>query len=68
MNDRASLTPRLRNGRSGRSDLPHGTMTKRMVSLISSLIHVRVPAYITVHYCSLSRIDRPSWSVLYGHP
>jgi hypothetical protein len=68
MSDRASLPPRSGSGRSGRSDLPRGTVTMRMVSLISSLIHVRVPAYITVYSCSLSRIDRPSWSVLDSHP
>jgi DNA-directed RNA polymerase specialized sigma24 family protein len=38
------------------------------LSLISSLIHVRVPASITVYYPALSRSYRRAWSALDGHP
>jgi len=40
------------------------TVAGRPVSLILSLIHVRVSGSITVYYRALSRIYRPSWSVL----
>ncbi len=59
---------RLGSGRSGHSDLRRGTVTRRTVSLISSLIHVRVPGSITVYYRALSWVYGPSWSVLDGHP
>jgi hypothetical protein len=38
------------------------------VSLIPSLIHVRIPASITVYDRVLSRVYTPAWSVLDGHP
>lgn len=50
------------------SGLALATSAGRAVSLISSLVYVRVPASITVHYRALSRVDGPSWSVLNGHP
>jgi hypothetical protein len=38
------------------------------VSLISSLIHVRVPTSITGYHRVLNRVYRPTWPVLDGHP
>jgi hypothetical protein len=64
----ATATPRLGSGRSGPLGWDLATGTGRTVSLISSLIHVRVPASITVYYRALNRVNRPSWSVLDGHP
>ena len=49
-------------------DPPRPTVAVRPVSLILSLIHVRVPASITGYYWALSRVCRPSWPVLDGHP
>ena len=40
----------------------------RAVSLIPSLIHVRVPGSITVYDRALSRVDGPAWPVLDNHP
>ena len=50
------------------SSAPHGARGSRLSLPISSLIHVRAPASITVYYRALSRVGRPSWSVLDGHP
>ena len=38
------------------------------VSLISSLIHVRIPGSITVRCRALSRLNRPAWPVVDGLP
>jgi hypothetical protein len=61
-------TPRLGSGRSGPLDLLLAAGSGRTVSLISSLIHVRVLGSITVYHRSLSRVNRQSWSVMDGHP
>jgi hypothetical protein len=68
LQSKASLTSRFEDGASGRPDLPFATVTGRTVSLISSLIHVRVTESTTVYYRALSRIYRPAWPVLHGHP
>ena len=66
--DRTRQVRECKSGRSGRLDLPIATGDEQVVSLISSLIHVRVPASMTVYYRALSRVNRPPWSVLDGHP
>ena len=50
--------------RSGRLNLPLTTGDGRTVSLILSLIHVRVPASITVYFRALSRVYRPSLALV----
>lgn len=66
--ERASQTPRSEDGRSDRPDLPLVAGAGRTVSLISSLIHVRVPASITVYYRALNWVYTPAWPVLDDHP
>jgi hypothetical protein len=67
VSDRASLTPRLGSERSSRLDWL-AAAAGRAVSLILSLIHVRVPASITVYYRAQTRVYGPSWLVLDRHP
>jgi hypothetical protein len=43
-------------------------VTGGTASLISSLIHVRIPASINVYCRAQSRIDRLSYPILDGHP
>jgi hypothetical protein len=66
--DSARLRSRLKGGRSGRLGQPLATGDRTAVSLILSLIHVRIPTSITVYYPPLSRLNRPAWPVLDGHP
>jgi len=56
---RCDPAPRPRSGRSDRWDLPLATCDQPTVSLISSLIHVRVPTSITVYYHAPSWLNRP---------
>jgi hypothetical protein len=58
--------PRKRKVRSFGPALAAGS--RQTFSLIPSLIHVRVPGSITVCCWSLSRVYRPAWPVLDGHP
>ena len=59
---------RLGSGRSGRYSCLRPPATGRTVSLISSLIHIRVPTSITGYHRALSSVYRPAWSILDGDP
>jgi len=60
--------PGLKRGRSGRSDRSIARGARAAVSLISNLIHVRVPTYITGYHQAPSRVYRPTWPVVDSHP
>src|SRR5262249_39934476 len=64
----ARLAKPPESGRSARLDPPLPIRDRTAVSLIPSLIHVRVPTFITVSHRTLGRLNRPSWSALDSHP
>ena len=64
----ASAAPIRLSASEAEDQLVWTCLSPRVASRAVSLIHVCVPASITVYYRALSRVYRPGWSVLDGHP